>query len=84
MTQKKKFSKDNVLVVSNDKFIYLSEIYILWKGGASLYDTQYYSSDKPIKFKKNKVKKKNYTIYRFITLEFAPENWLLRNGYKPI
>nr|DAX08855.1 MAG TPA: hypothetical protein [Bacteriophage sp.] len=30
------------------------------------------------------MKKKNYSIYRFFTLEFAPEDYLINNGYKII
>ena len=71
-------------VVVNDKFIYCSSIYLIWKKGASLVEERYYSSSKPIKPKNNKIKKKGYILFRYFELEFAPENWLLRNGYKPL
>jgi hypothetical protein len=77
-------NKDGLRVVTNDNFIYCSEIYQLWKGGAALLKTEYFSSSKPIKIKnKNlKIKKKGYTLFRFMTLEFAPEEYLINNKFK--
>ena len=77
-------NKEGQRVVTNDTFIYCSEIYILWKGGASLLEEKYYSTNKPLKIKpKNlKVKKKNYTLFRYLTLEFAPEEYLINNKFK--
>jgi hypothetical protein len=77
-------NKEGQRVVTNDTFIYCSEIYMLWKGGASLLEEKYYSTNKPLKIKsKNlKVKKKNYTLFRYLTLEFAPEEYLLNNKFK--
>lgn len=74
------------LVYTNDKFIYCSSIYKLWKGGAYLLEEKYYSSNKPLKLKKKdiKLKKKEYILYRFFDLEFAPETWLINNGFKII
>ncbi len=48
-----------------NKYIYLDEIYYKFKEGIALYDTKYYSSDKPIKLKKKEysTKKKNSTEY---------------------
>ncbi len=78
------YEKDNISVIVNDKFIYHSEVYKLWKGGASLLEEKYYSSDKPIRLKKSdiKVKKKDYILYRFFNLEYAPEEYLINNNYK--
>ena len=63
--------KDKDVVGINDCFIYSDEIY--------------YKSSKPIKIKKKDYlskKKGNGYFVRFFTLEFAPLNWLLDNGYK--
>lgn len=48
----------------------------------SIYDDTYYSSSKPLKFKKNLLKRKTYKIIRYVNLEFAPKDYLERNGYK--
>lgn len=70
----------------SDSYIYKSVIYKLWPGGASLFEEKYYSSKTPIKFKKKdlKVKKKDYTLYRFFTLEGAPLEYLVNNGFKKV
>lgn len=82
----KAYEKDRDIVYAHDKFIYQDEIYLIWSWGASLLDEKSYSSDKPISLKKKdrKLKKKNYIIYRFFTLKFAPEEYLINNGYKII
>jgi len=82
----KAYEKDQDIVYVHDKFIYQDEIYLIWSWGASLLDEKSYSSDKPISLKKKdrKLKKKNYIIYRFFTLKFAPEEYLINNGYKII
>lgn len=82
----KAYEKDKNIVYVNDKFVYHDEIYLIWSWGASLLDEKYYSSSKPITLKKKdqKLKKKNSIIYRFLTLEFAPEEYLINNGYKII
>lgn len=44
-----------------------------------------YSSDKPITLKKKNlisVKRKNYSLHRFFELQFAPEEYLINNGFK--
>ena len=85
-TLQKIYEKNNIAVRTHDKFIYSSVIYKLWSGGASLVEEKYYSSDKPIIIKKKdlKVKKKGYILYRFFKLEYAPEEYLIRNGYEII
>lgn len=59
-----------------NKYIYLDEIYYKFTEGIALYDTKYYSSNKPIKLKKKEysTKKKNSTEYfvRFFTLIQSP------------
>ena len=84
MTSPKIYESKEQRVVVNDKFIYCSEVYMIWKNGASLIETKYYSSDEPIKIKKKnlKTKKKNYSLVRFFTLEFAPEEYLINNKFK--
>lgn len=80
------YEKDKKRIIVNDKFIYCSSVYMLWKGGASLVEEKYYSSDKPISLKKKDIqsKKKEYTLFRFFELEYAPEQWLRQEGYKLI
>ena len=80
------YEKNNQRITVNDKFIYCSSIYVLWKGGASLIEEKYYSSNKPISLKKKdlKKKKKGYTLQRFFELEYAPEKYLINNGFKLI
>lgn len=81
MTSQKTYEKNDQIVYVNDKFIYCSSVYLIWKWGASLLEEKYYSSKKPITLKKQIVKKKNYIIQRFFDLQFAPEVWLQENGY---
>ena len=80
------YEKNNERIIVNDKFIYCSSIYMLWKGGASLIEEKYYSSNKPISLKKKDLKKKmkGYNLVRFFELEYAPENYLINNGFKLI
>ena len=46
------YEKNGEIVQVNDKFIYEDAIYKVFKEGIALWDTKYYSSDKPIKLKK--------------------------------
>ena len=84
MTSSKIYVKDNIQVITNDKFIYHSEVWKIWKMGAILEEEKYYASPKLLKFKKKDLvlKKKDYSIHRFIELEYAPEDYLVKNGYK--
>lgn len=83
MTSPKIYENNELRVVVNDKFIYCSEVYMIWKNGAALVETKYYSSDEPIKIKKKKKKQeKNYKLVQFLTLEFAPEEYLINNKFK--
>ena len=65
------YEKNNERIIVNDKFIYCSSVYALWKGGASLIEEKYYSSNKPISLKKKDLKKKmkGYNLVRFFELE---------------
>lgn len=83
MTSPKIYENDELRVIVNDKFIYCCEVYLLWKNGASLVETKYYSSQEPIKIKKKKKgKQKDNKLVKFITLEFAPEEYLINNKFK--
>lgn len=78
------YEKSGIAVKVADKFIYSSQVYLIWKNGASLWEDKWYSSDNPIKIKKKdlKLKKKNYTLHRFFQLECAPEEYLINQGYE--
>lgn len=84
MTSPKIYENNELRVVVNDKFIYCCEVYLIWKNGASLVETKYFSSDFPIKIKKKKGKQKveKYKLVKFMTLEFAPEEYLINNKFK--
>lgn len=78
------YIKDNQEVRVSTKFVYCSSVYRLWKQGACLIDEVYYASNQPLDLKKIplKLKRRNYTIQRYIQLEGAPENYLITQGYK--
>lgn len=80
------YEKDKQIVHTHDKFIYCNSIYQIWSWGAALMEEKYFSSIKPITIKKKNlsVKKKNYSLRRFFELQFAPEEWLLQQGYNLI
>jgi len=79
----KTYTKNDETVGVADKFIYHIETYIAWKNGVALYDEKWYASDHILKFKKkdNLLKRKKYKFFRSINLEYAPEDYLRRNGY---
>lgn len=78
------YIKNNSEVRVAGKFVYNDSIYKLWKGGASLLHETNYTSMKPIDTKNivTVIKKEGYNIRRFIELEGAPEEYLIKNGYK--
>ena len=80
------YEKDNKRIIVHNKFIYCDSIYMIWKNGASLLEEKYYSSDKPISINKKNLKKKmkGYNLFRFFELEYAPESYLCKEGYKLI
>lgn len=84
MTSRKTYEKNKLVVSTNDKFIYCDSVYKIWSWGASLVEEKYYSSTKPITIKKKNltVKKKDYKLCRFFELQFAPEEYLINNGFK--
>ncbi len=85
-TSTKAYEKNKQIVYTNDKFVYQDSIYRIWSFGASLIDEKYYSSNKPIALKKKDMilKRRNYSLHRFFELKFAPEEYLLQEGYKLI
>lgn len=79
------YEKDGQIVQVNDKFIYEDSIYKVFKEGIALWDEKYYSTSKPLKLKKkdltNRTKTSTEYLVRYLTLEFAPEKWLITNNY---
>lgn len=84
MDEPKVYVKGKHEILVSPKFIYCFSTYKIWKQGACLLDEKYYASLKPLDLKKipKVLKKKDYSIHRFIDLESAPENYLINNGYK--
>lgn len=80
------YVKDKQEVSVYPKFIYYSTVYKIWKRGACLLEEKYYSSNRPLNIKQipTIIRKKKYTIQRFIELKNAPEDYLITNGYKCI
>lgn len=78
------YIKDKQEVYVSPRFVYHSSVYRVWKYGAGLLDDKYYVSTSPLNMKKVPlvVKKRGYTIRRFIELESAPEEYLITKGYK--
>jgi hypothetical protein len=79
------YEKDGEIIQVNDKFIYEDSIYKVFEHGISLQAEKYYSTDKPLKLKKkdytNRKKGAKEYLVRYLTLEFAPEKWLINNNY---
>lgn len=84
MSSRKIYEKDKQEVSVYHKFIYCSSVYKIWKQGACILDEKYYVCSKPLNLKKipKMIKKKGYTIQRYIQLESAPEDYLITKGYK--
>ena len=76
---------DNQVRVTN-KFIYSIDVYKIWRKGACLLSSNYYACSNILNVKKIQVmvKKKGYTIQRFIVLEGAPKEYLIAKGYKQL
>ena len=79
----KTYIKNDEVVGVAETFVYHIETYVTWKNGVALYDDKWYSSKKPLKFKKkdNILKRKTYKLFRLINMVYAPESYLIRNGY---
>lgn len=80
------YVKDGHTASVSPKYVYHSSVHKIWKWGACFLGEKYFASPRPLNIKKiqTKIKKKEYTIQRFIELESAPEQYLLRNGYTPL
>jgi hypothetical protein len=79
----KTYIKNDEVVGVAETFIYHIETYVAWKNGVALYDDKWYSSKEPLKFKKkdNLLKRKTYKLFRLVNMIYAPESYLIRNGY---
>jgi hypothetical protein len=79
----KTYTKNDETIGVANKFIYHIETYVAWKNGVALYEEKWYASNNPIKFKKkdNLLKRKKYKLFRLVSLDYAPESYLIRNGY---
>lgn len=84
MESPKVYVKDKSEITVSPKFVYCFSTYKIWKQGACLLDEKYYASPQPLDMKKipTMIKKKGYSIHRFIDLESAPEDYLITKGYK--
>jgi hypothetical protein len=78
------YIKNKQEVGVSPKFVYYSSVYKIWKNGACLLNDKWYASENPINLKavKGKIKKKDYSIQRFIELKSAPEDYLISHGYR--
>ena len=79
----KTYIKNDETVGVADTFIYHVETYVAWKNGVALYDEKWYSCKNPLKFKKKDLllKRKKYKFFRLVSMDCAPESYLIRNGY---
>lgn len=84
MSLPKVYVKDKDEVTTSSKFVYSISVYKFWKQGVSLLDDRHYICNTPLDLKQipTLLKKKDYSIRRFITLEGAPEDYLIQKGYK--
>lgn len=80
------YVKDGHTARVSQKYVYHTSVHRLYKWGGSFLGDKYYASSKPLNLKKVpiKVKKKDYTIQRFVELESAPEHYLIKIGYKKL
>ena len=84
MGETKIYTKQNQEVYTAPKFIYISNVYKLWKGGACMIKEEYYTSTNPINFTQVPciIKRGEFIIQRCIELEGAPEKYLITKGFK--
>lgn len=80
------FVKGDAQIRVTRKFIYSVDVYKIWKNGACLLSSKYYACSNVLNLKKIPVmvKKKGYTIQRFVMLEGAPKEYLIAKGYKQL
>lgn len=85
------YQKNNELAGISDRYIYLEEVYEQFPRMSRLASSRYISLSKPLvrtrkDFKKDYQhdKKTKRTLLRHFILCYAPENYLLREGYEPL
>lgn len=78
------YTKQNQEVYVAPKFIYISNVYKLWRGGACMIKEEHYTSNEPLNFSQvpNIMKRGEFIIQRCIELEGAPEKYLITKGFK--
>ena len=78
------YTKDDDEISVSTKFVYHCSVMRIWKRGVCLISDNYYTTTTPLDIKKvpTILKKKGYSIHRFIELESAPEEYLISKGYK--
>lgn len=84
MTLSKVYIKGKHEVTTSSKFIYQVTIYKIWKLGCSLLSERYYALPRLLDLKNlpSQVQANGYILQRYITLEGAPETYLIQHGYK--
>lgn len=84
MNSPKIYVKDNDEVTTSSKFVYCVSVYKFWKQGASLLNESHCVTTHPLDLKQipTRLQKKDHSIQRFITLESAPEDFLISKGFK--
>ena len=79
------YEKERQIVQTHSSLIYETSTHNAFKRGTSLFEEKQYSTNKPLKLKKkdfiNRKKKADEYFIRFLTLEFAPESYLIKEGY---
>lgn len=80
------YVKNNEYTQVNDNFIYCETIYKFCNKRVELLEEKFYKSNKVLKLKKKNLmlKRKQYTIYRFLDLVAAPLEYLLNNNFKKV
>lgn len=79
------YCKQGAEVTVSSRFLYLEEIYLSSNNQWALYRSQKYKSKVPIKCE-NTIrysKKHSCCIHRYWELLSAPEEFLIKNGFKP-
>lgn len=65
------------------KFLYEVSLYKIWKDRVELFDSKFFVSEQPLKFKETtSVKIKDYRLVKYITWLSAPLDYMLNNGFE--
>lgn len=85
------YQRNNALVGIASRYIYLEELFEKTPRMCRLANSRYVSLSKPLVRTRQDLKKdykydkkKKQSWYRTFTLCYAPENYLLREGYDPV